>query len=317
MSNNAASIAIHNNAEKHKKNVELRLRDIRRGAANEKREEETAKRTMAAIEAAAKKAYMKDLSEGRPEDVQGPQLPGAGVRQSAAQQQAAAQVDHQRKVQEEASFRASGGGQTTTGINWEWDPAAGYYVDHVSRFFYDSPSQQYFNPGTGQWQTEGPPEPKKRAPPPPPPPRGSTGGAGGSKGLENAPESMRRRTGPCTVCGGLTAGCPACDGLGGQKPAQVGAGTVTAAKPAASARGQTVVAAKGAYELGYGTMHPKYINACKAKAVKVPGVAAAVKRARSPPKKEMSDKEKEEIARREAARARVASRTNSTFGYGS
>jgi hypothetical protein len=32
-------------------------------------------------------------------------------------------------------------------------------------------------------------------------------------------------------------------------------------------------------------------------------------------KREMSDKEKEEIARREAARARVASRTNNTFGY--
>jgi hypothetical protein len=33
-------------------------------------------------------------------------------------------------------------------------------------------------------------------------------------------------------------------------------------------------------------------------------------------KKEMSDKEKEELARREAAKARVASRTNSTFGFG-
>ena len=32
-------------------------------------------------------------------------------------------------------------------------------------------------------------------------------------------------------------------------------------------------------------------------------------------KKVVSDKEKEEIARREAARARVAARTNSTFGY--
>ena len=50
-----------------------------------------------------------------------------------------------------------------------------------------------------------------------------------------------------------------------------------------SAKGKEVVAAKGAYELGYGTMHPKYIHACKAKAVKLPQVAAAVKRARSPP----------------------------------
>eukprot|EP00976_Prorocentrum_cordatum_P040099 814320-Prorocentrum_minimum.AAC.3 len=50
-----------------------------------------------------------------------------------------------------------------------------------------------------------------------------------------------------------------------------------------SAKGQGTVAAKGAYELGYGTMHPKYIQACKAKAVKAPQVAAAVKRARSPP----------------------------------
>ena len=54
------------------------LRDIRRGAANEKKEEEMAKRTMAEIEAAAKKAYMKDVSQGRPEDMLGPQLPGAG-----------------------------------------------------------------------------------------------------------------------------------------------------------------------------------------------------------------------------------------------
>jgi hypothetical protein len=38
---------------------------------------------------------------------------------------------------------------------------------------------------------------------------------------------------------------------------------------------------KGAYELGYGTMHPKYIEAAKKKSK--PQLAAAVKRARSPP----------------------------------
>jgi hypothetical protein len=47
------------------------LRDVRRNADKEKREEELAKNSFAAIEAAARKAYKKDLSEGRPEDVQG------------------------------------------------------------------------------------------------------------------------------------------------------------------------------------------------------------------------------------------------------
>eukprot|EP00242_Pyramimonas_sp_CCMP2087_P014108 CAMPEP_0198213162 /NCGR_PEP_ID=MMETSP1445-20131203/28714_1 /TAXON_ID=36898 /ORGANISM="Pyramimonas sp., Strain CCMP2087" /LENGTH=124 /DNA_ID=CAMNT_0043887773 /DNA_START=269 /DNA_END=639 /DNA_ORIENTATION=+ len=105
MSNNKASIAIHNNAENHKKNLEIRLRDVRRNADKEKREEELAKNSFAAIEAAARKAYKKDLSEGRPEDVQGPQLPGAslpGMRQQAYNQ-ASIEVDYQLKAKEEAA----------------------------------------------------------------------------------------------------------------------------------------------------------------------------------------------------------------------
>lgn len=329
-----------------------------------------AKRTMAAIEAKAAKAYKKDAAEGRPEDMFGPELPaesvayggalGPGARAQAAAQQAHNEavdmLDSELKRRAEEEYRSSGLGNTVapdaTTVEWLYDATSGYYYDGGgSGFYYDSNSGQYYNSKTGAWGMEGPP-PKKKRPPPPPPKRKSevdttdadtatdtsaAGAEGGTKLLN--PPTFASLQGPCTVCNGASVpGCPGCAGRAGGGAASLSKAAKAAAHPppprAAASKDAAVAtpaAAKtsaaggakkpatgapeavGAYQLGYGTMHPDYIKACKAR-------NGAKKRERETAKaqtgsKEVSAKEKEELARREAARARVQARTASTFAY--
>jgi len=139
----------------------------------------------------------------------------------------------------------------------------------------------YYNPKTTTWQAEGPPEPKKRAPPPPPPrTRAPAGGGAAAAGLyrENVPESMKARSsgGACAVCGGNQAGCAACDVPGSKGVVTTPAAASAAAKPAIAG----ATKAWNAFELGYGSLHPKYLEASKRRQ---PPVVTASKRARSPP----------------------------------
>eukprot|EP00241_Pyramimonas_parkeae_P006825 CAMPEP_0114233958 /NCGR_PEP_ID=MMETSP0058-20121206/5458_1 /TAXON_ID=36894 /ORGANISM="Pyramimonas parkeae, CCMP726" /LENGTH=330 /DNA_ID=CAMNT_0001345615 /DNA_START=41 /DNA_END=1034 /DNA_ORIENTATION=+ len=299
MNNNPKTIAIHTQGPKHKQNVEDRMRTIRRNAAGEKREEDLAKRTMASIEAAARRAYEKDLQEGRPEDMLGPQLPGdgnMGPGHRLPQAQTAIKTTDRDSGGSHAAAASVATPEAASSIQWVWDSVSGYWYDDVSKFFYDSASGMYCNPSTGAWQEQAPPPPKKRAPPPPPPKRQSSNASAAVAGLENVPQSMRaagaRAAGEaCAVCGGSTVGCPACSGT---------AKAVGVANPKSASGGVDKAAPKpkpsSAFDLGYGTLHPKFLQAAKKKEN-----AAAFKRARSPPK-EISEKEKEEIARREAAR---------------
>jgi hypothetical protein len=71
------------------------------------------------------------------------------------------------------------------------------------------------------------------------------------------------------VCGGGRAGCAACDVAPGSKAKAAAA----ADKPAAAAGAK----AWNAFELGYGSLHPKFLEASKKPLV------TASKRARSPP----------------------------------
>ena len=74
----------HEQSNGHKRNVELKMKEIRKQKQNEGKEEEAKKRMMASMEAAAAAAYKADLAAGaRPEDthVQKPISGEARLRQ--------------------------------------------------------------------------------------------------------------------------------------------------------------------------------------------------------------------------------------------
>ncbi|KAK3251165.1 hypothetical protein CYMTET_39488 [Cymbomonas tetramitiformis] len=263
MAKNPKSIKIHENAEGHQQNVKDHLRNMRRKADNEQKEEDMAKRTMAAIEAKAAKAYKMDAAEGRPEDMFGPELPaepvayggvlGPGARAQVAAQQAHNEavdmLDSELKRRAEEEYRSSGLGNTVApdapAVEWLYDTTSGYYYDGGgSGFYYDSNSGQYYNSKTGAWGAEGPP-PKRKRPPPPPPKRKSevdtadagatadtsaAGAEGGTKLLN--PPSFASLQGPCAVCNGASVpGCPGCAGRAGGGAASLSKAAKAAAHP--------------------------------------------------------------------------------------
>jgi hypothetical protein len=140
-------------------------------------------------------------------------------------------------------------------------------------------SGMYYNPETTTWQAEGPLQRNTRPPPPPPPRRrASEGGAAAAAGLENVPQSMKARsaTDVCAVCGGSQVGCAACDVPGSKDVVATPAAASAATKPAIAG----ATKAWNAFELGYGSLHPKYLEASRRTQ---PQVVTASKRARSPP----------------------------------
>lgn len=152
----ANSKRMHEQSNNHKKNVETKMREIRKSSQNEAKEEEIAKQMLAGIEARAAEAYKADLAAGaRPEDVHGPQLLSVDARlrlgQEAAKRELEEAVERELKVRAEAEYRS----QQAKG-EWKFDDRSSYYWHAKSSCYFDPKSGMYFNTKANTWSKQAP-----------------------------------------------------------------------------------------------------------------------------------------------------------------
>ncbi|OUS47847.1 formin-binding protein-related [Ostreococcus tauri] len=141
---------MHERSEKHKKNVEQKLKDIRQKEVNEKKESDKLKKDMAEIEAKATEAYAADLvAAGR--------LSEAAALQAKPKELETA-LEREMHAREEEEYRAA----QVLGA-WKFDDRSKYYWHAKSSCYFDPKTKMYFNNTTKAW-SKGAPE---SAPPPP------------------------------------------------------------------------------------------------------------------------------------------------------
>lgn len=344
----ANSKRMHEQSNNHKKNVEIKMREIRKSSQNEAKQEEMAKQMMSGIEARAAEAYRADLAAAeRPEDAHGPQLMSADARlrqeQETAKRKLEDAVETELKVRAEAEYRSQ-----LTKVEWKFDNRSSYYWHAKSSCYFDPKSGMYFNTKANTWSKQASPDT-----PPPPDTGATTASAPIDSGAQLAEEeeyalgpfaraakSMQPMPAPATVD---TAPAGAVATAGQASKAAGWAHTPTGNQPvgslasSAKPRGMTSM-----FNLGYGTNHPKYEAArartqgaaqrtmeaaggrsFQAEGAKKLGLVTkggdqAGKRKREEggalPKAKVSKEEAEALAKRAAARARVEARTMRTFG---
>lgn len=147
---------MHEQSSNHKKNVEIKMREIRKTSQNEAREEEMRKNMLAGIEARAAEAYKADLAAGaRPEDVHGPQPLSADARlrqeQEAAKRDLEEAVERELKVRAEAEYRS----QQEKG-QWKFDDRSSYYWHAKTSCYFDPKSGMYFDTKANKWSKQSP-----------------------------------------------------------------------------------------------------------------------------------------------------------------
>ena len=152
----ANSRRMHEQSNNHKRNVELKMREIRKNSKQGAKEEEMAKQMLAGIEARAAEAYRADLAAGaRPEDTHGPQLMSAEARlrkdQEAARRELEDAVEKELKVRAEAEYRS----QQAKG-EWKFDDRSSYYWHAKSTCYYDPKSGMYFSTKNNAWSKQAP-----------------------------------------------------------------------------------------------------------------------------------------------------------------
>ena len=326
----------HEQSNAHKKNVELKMREIRKQKQNEGKEEEAKNRMMASIESAAAQAYKADLAAGaRPEDAGKVPTLSAGARQRNEEEGAKKELEHavetELKARAEAEYREKGA--------WKFDDRSNYYWHAKSSCYFDPKSGMFFDTKANVWSSQAP----QNTPAPPAGP-GQTA-APASTATERSAEGGHHPLGPSDVK--KVSDTTTVTGKGGAS----GAGSVGTSGASGWAHAPKASAAVGAansksltsmFNLGYGTNHPKY-EAAKAKThtsasraldgaggrsfeatnAKKLGVVTgrddSGKRKRvdggaSGKKPKVSKEEAAALAKREAARERVEARTKKAFG---
>jgi|TARA_B110000977_G_scaffold179684_1_gene238506 WW domain-binding protein 4 len=299
----------HEQSNAHKKNVELKMREVRQQKQNEGKEVEAKQRMMANIESAAAKAYKADLAaRARPEDAGNVPPLSAGARQGVEEEGAKKEIDEKGA--------------------WKFDDRSNYYWHAKSSHYFDPKSGMFFNTKTNNaWSNQAP------ANVPAPPSASGETAATPSTATERAAEPAS--TSVPTAGGSGALGVSAARATGG-------AGLAHTPKASAAAGTTNAKSLTSMFNLGYGTNHPKY-EAAKAKTqtsalraldgaggrkfeaadAKKLGVVTGTgdngKRNRDDggtggKKPKLSKEEAAAIAKREAARARVEARTKKSFG---
>ena len=333
---------MHERSEKHKKNVEKKLKDIRHKEANEKKERDAWNKTMADIGSRAAEAYAADLAAaGRFSEAAAMQpkslTAAARLREQEANAKRELEVALEREIQakEEEAYRA-----TQVLGAWKFDDRAKYYWHAKSQCYFDPKSKMYFNNTTKAWLKSAP-----EAAPPPPSAGSTPGSSSGQYALNpyargvvtpsvaiSTPESSQ----PVPTAKQAIAAAMALN----QKTVTKTPVAVTsraASKPEPSTAGTTTTSM---FNLGFGANHPKF-EAAKAKtqtsaaralvatggrsfqAQLMPGSSSSANASHKRPASAIGSKsakidmeEAMALKRREAARARVEARTKQAYGLG-
>ena len=299
------------------------------------------KKTIAEIEAKAAQAYAADLvAEGRLTEAAAvrPQAKGAGARlreqEANAKRALEEAIERELHAREEAEYRA-----TQTFGAWKFDDRSSYYWHAKSACYFDPKTRMYFNNGTKVWSKTAP----EGAPPPPSENAGNaTSGsqseqyalgpyARGKVTLAATAPTQKQTTQPTpTAAYAIAAAKSIQRSTASDKPVQ--------SSSAVGEKNKSV--STSAFNLGYGTNHPKF-EAAKARtqAGAIRTLAAtggqvfeaklggglgytsassdgSKKRPAAAMNKKVDKAELEALKRREAARARVEARTKKSFGLG-
>ena len=329
----------HERSEKHKKNVERKLKDIRHKEANEKKEADNLKKQMADIEAKAAEAYAADLvASGRIAEAAAvlpkPLTAGARLREQEAnaKRELETAIERELHAKEEVEYRA-----TQALGSWKFDERSKYYWHAKSSCYFDPKSKMYFNHGTKVWSKSAP----DGAPPPPTvssQPESSQQYALGPYGRGSVQPKVTppATSGPAQLMPTAKQAFAAAKALN-QNSGPSAKASVASASVASSTPKTTTTSM---FNLGFGANHPKF-EAAKAKthtaaaraieatggrkfAAKLiggyatggSGSDANRKRPASAMTKKVDKEEAEALKRREAARARVEARTKKSFGLG-
>jgi WW domain-binding protein 4 len=330
----------HERSEKHKKNVERKLRDIRTKESSEAKEADKMKKQMAEIELKAAEAYAADLAAaGRLAEAAAlkpkPLSAGARLREQEehAKKELESAIERELHAREEAEYRA-----TQTLGAWKFDDRSKYYWHGKSSCYFDPKTKMYFNNVTKAWSKTAP----KGAPPPP-----STDSGGAATSNQSGQYALgpyaRGKAASVSVSTPAPAQPMATAKQAFAAARNVQSTTMTSAKP--SVASQPTLAPKttttSMHNLGFGTNHPKFeaararTQASAARAVSATGgtqfeakllggyvttsqsgADSSKKRPASSMSKKVDKEEAEALKRREAARARVEARTKKQFGLG-
>lgn len=335
---------MHEQSDKHKKNVERKLKDIRQKTLTEAKEADKMKKTIAEIEAKAAQAYAADLAaEGRLSEATAmlPQPKGAGARlreqETNAKRELEQAIERELHAREEAQYR------TTHNLGaWKFDDRSSYYWHAETSCYFDPKTKLYFNTSTKVWSKSAP----EGAPPPP---------SANPNGFAAGVQSEQYALGPYAR-GKVSVAAPAPTLTQTTRPAPTAAYAIAAAKsiqrstssdkptqnmssiPPAREPSQTI--STSIFDLGYGANHPKFEAAkastklSAARALAAAGgkafeaklgrglgfttTAASSDGSKKRPASALNSKvdkaELEALERREAARARVEARTKKSFG---
>ena len=330
---------MHERSEKHKKNVERKLKDIRHKEANEKKESDKLQKEMAEIEAKAAEAYAADLAAAGRLSEAAALMPNSLTPAARAREQEAnakreleTAIERELHAREEAEYRA-----TQVLGAWKFDERSKYYWHAKSSCYFDPKTKMYFNNGTKVWSKTAP----EGAPPPPSTtttPAKSTeqyalGPYATGKVVPTAatPQAATHRQQMPTAKQAIAAAKAFNQTTTSSKPSTV------VGKAAASTKPTTTTSM---FNLGFGANHPNF-EAAKAKTQTAAsraiaasggrnfeaklvggyvtaslGADATRKRPASSISKKVDKAEAEALKRREAARARVEERTKKSFGLG-
>ena len=339
---NATAKRNHENSEKHKKNVEIKMRQIKKDAQRQQRDEENTKNALLSIEAKAAAAYQADLAAGpRPEDTHGPaplsSEARARLQEEHAKKELESALETELKARAEAEYRS----QQERGV-WKFDDRSSYYWHAKSSHYFDPKSGMYFNTKTNAWLKTPPPEV-------PPPPNPAAAAVPEAPAVD--PDKEEFPLGPFSSSNAkATAALVVPAPKSAKTDKEIAAAAAAASKiagwshapaAAAAAKNPRLKGTTSLFNLGYGTNHPKF-EAARAKtqgaaqralegaggrqfvaqdAKKLGMVTKEEKKrkkgdadAAGGKKPKVSKEEAEALAKRAAARARVEARTMSAFG---
>lgn len=337
---------MHERSEKHKKNVEQKLKDIRQKEVNEKKESDKLKKEMAEIEAKATEAYAADLvAAGRLSEAAAlqPKPVTAAARlkeqETNAKKELETALEREMHVREEEEYRAA----QVLGA-WKFDDRSKYYWHAKSSCYFDPKTKMYFNNTTKAW-SKGAPE---SAPPPPSEaatvaqPSGQYALNPYARGVVAPAASSEKQDNPKPTAQQAIAAAMALN----QRPAARTSSMVSATSTVPNNSEEPSVnrtTTTSMFNLGFGANHPKF-EAAKAKTqtgaarafaatggrsfkaqliegynTSSSGADASKKRpatAMSAKNAKLAKDEAEALKRREAARARVEARTKKAYGLG-
>ena len=335
---------MHEQSNAHKKNVELKMREVRKQKQNEGKEAEAMRRTMANIDAAAAAAYRADVASGaRPEDASSAVPKSAAARAREAlegeKQELTETLEKELKASAEEEYREKG--------VWKFDERSNYYWNAKTAHYYDPKSGMFFDHKANAWT--------RRAPPGAPPIPVTAGLAAPAPEVPRVEAHVREPEGdnqyplgPFSASAVKSAETASASGAGDAAAAKVASGAAgwshASKQTAPGGVGTKPKSLTSMFNLGYGTNHPKYEAAkartqssasralegaggrsFEAKGSKNLGVVGkddgdgGGKRKRQDGKGEgkkpkVSKEEAAALAKREAARARVEARSMKAFG---